>query len=82
MFRISSKMNETVAPWRKPLELLNSGDMIKICAPMVRYSKQAFRHLVRRYKVDIAYTPMIVSDSFVKSQKARDAEFTTGQGRA
>ncbi|XP_077496662.1 dihydrouridine synthase 4 [Amblyomma americanum] len=73
-------MNEEIASWRKPLDLLNSGEMVKICAPMVRYSKQAFRHLVRRYDVDIAYTPMIVSDSFAKSQKARDAEFTTGQG--
>lgn len=36
--------------------------------------------LVRKYCVDIAYTPMIISDSFVKSQKARDAEFTTGPG--
>lgn len=65
---------------RKPLDLLESGDLIKICAPMVRYSKQAFRMLVRRYSVDVAYTPMIISDSFVKSQKARDAEFTTGPG--
>ncbi|XP_070397291.1 tRNA-dihydrouridine(20a/20b) synthase [NAD(P)+]-like isoform X2 [Dermacentor albipictus] len=73
-------MNEQPAEWEKPLDLLNSGPMIKICAPMVRYSKQAFRHLVRKYGVDIAYTPMIVSDSFVRSQKARDAEFTTGQG--
>lgn len=75
-----STMNEETASWKKPLELLNSGDMVRICAPMVRYSKQAFRHLVRNYNVDIAYTPMIISDSFVKSQKARDAEFTTGKG--
>ena len=26
------------------------------------------------------YTPMIVSDSFVKSVKARDSEFTTNSG--
>ncbi|CAN8002055.1 unnamed protein product [Ixodes hexagonus] len=66
--------------YRKPLDLLESSDLTKICAPMVRYSKQAFRMLVRKYSVDIAYTPMIISDSFVKSQKARDAEFTTGPG--
>lgn len=75
-----TEMNEQAREWRRPLDLLNSGEMVKICAPMVRYSKQAFRHLVRKYGVDIAYTPMIVSDSFVKSQKARDAEFTTNQG--
>lgn len=44
---------------------------------MVRYSKLSFRTLVRRYGCDLAYTPMIVSDSFVKSVKARDMEFTT-----
>lgn len=66
--------------YKKPLDLLESNDLVKICAPMVRYSKQAFRMLVRKYSVDIAYTPMIISDSFVKSQKARDAEFTTGPG--
>lgn len=62
------------------MDLLESEEVVKICAPMVRYSKQAFRMLVRKYCVDIAYTPMIISDSFVKSQKARDAEFTTGPG--
>ncbi|KAH7974343.1 hypothetical protein HPB49_014272 [Dermacentor silvarum] len=33
-------MNEQAAEWTKTLDLLNSGDMIKICAPMVRYSKK------------------------------------------
>ncbi|XP_064483403.1 tRNA-dihydrouridine(20a/20b) synthase [NAD(P)+]-like [Ornithodoros turicata] len=66
--------------YMKPLELLCGRDLVKICAPMVRYSKLPFRMLVRKYAVDVAYTPMIMSDSFVKSQKARDAEFTTGPG--
>lgn len=34
-----------------------------------------------RYGCDIAHTPMIVSDSFVQSGKARDVEFTTNKGR-
>ncbi|XP_076351647.1 dihydrouridine synthase 4 isoform X1 [Tachypleus tridentatus] len=48
-----------------------------ICAPMVRYSKLPFRMLVRKYGCDLAFTPMIVSNSFVHSAKARDNEFTT-----
>lgn len=44
---------------------------------MVRYSKLAFRLLVRHYGADIAYTPMIISDCFVRSKAARDIEFTT-----
>src|SRR4051812_8835344 len=50
---------------------------MRISAPMVRYSKLAFRTLVRRHGMDVAYTPMIVSDCFVRSQAARDVEFTT-----
>lgn len=63
--------------YSKPLALLTSGQPVNICAPMVRYSRLAFRSLVRKYGCDIAYTPMIVSDSFVRSQKARDSDFTT-----
>lgn len=33
--------------------------------------------LVRLYDVDVAFSPMIMSDSFSTSQKARDNEFTT-----
>ena len=36
-----------------------------------------FRELVRKYSSDLVYTPMIMADSFVNSQKARDNEFTT-----
>ena len=53
------------------LDLLEAPQLTRICAPMVRYSKQAFRELVRLYDVDIAYTPMILADSFTKSAKAR-----------
>ncbi|XP_071960206.1 tRNA-dihydrouridine(20a/20b) synthase [NAD(P)+]-like [Antedon mediterranea] len=58
-------------------DLFKSKKVVKICAPMVRYSKLAFRTLIRRYECDVAFTPMIVSNSFVKSVKARDSEFTT-----
>ena len=53
-------------------------DFVKICAPMVRYSKLSFRRLVRKYGCDVAFTPMILADTFMASSKARDVEFTTG----
>jgi len=59
------------------MELFDRGSPVLICAPMVRYSKLAFRLLVRLYGCDVAYTPMILADSFYKSQKARLGEFTT-----
>jgi len=59
------------------LDLFSEKDVVRICAPMVRYSKLSFRALVRKYNCDLAYTPMIISDAFVKSQEARDVEFTT-----
>uniref|UniRef100_A0A182UH47 tRNA-dihydrouridine(20a/20b) synthase [NAD(P)+] n=1 Tax=Anopheles melas TaxID=34690 RepID=A0A182UH47_9DIPT len=52
---------------------------LKICAPMVRYSKLEFRHLVRSYGTDLAFTSMIMADSFCKSEKARLNEFTTNE---
>ncbi|XP_050181183.1 tRNA-dihydrouridine(20a/20b) synthase [NAD(P)+]-like isoform X2 [Myiozetetes cayanensis] len=63
-----------------PMDLFRSGQVVKICAPMVRYSKLAFRTLVRRYSCDLCYTPMIVAADFVRSAKARDSEFTTNKG--
>ncbi|XP_069141096.1 tRNA-dihydrouridine(20a/20b) synthase [NAD(P)+]-like [Argopecten irradians] len=69
---------EECRTWKKPLDLFESQTKpVKICAPMVRYSKLAFRMLVRKYGCDIAFTPMIISESFIKSVKARDSEFTT-----
>lgn len=50
--------------------------LVTIQAPMVRYSKLPFRLLCREFGTDICYTPMIVAESFVKSNKARDSEFT------
>ncbi|XP_044535455.1 tRNA-dihydrouridine(20a/20b) synthase [NAD(P)+]-like isoform X1 [Gracilinanus agilis] len=65
---------------KDPLEMFHSGHLVKICAPMVRYSKLAFRTLVRKYNCDLCYTPMIVAADFVRSIKARDSEFTTNKG--
>ena len=44
-------------------------DFVTVCAPMVRYSKLAFRLLVKDFGVDLAYSPMILADAFSKSQK-------------
>ncbi|XP_037243820.1 tRNA-dihydrouridine(20a/20b) synthase [NAD(P)+]-like isoform X3 [Falco rusticolus] len=65
---------------KDPMDLFHSGQVVKICAPMVRYSKLAFRTLVRKYGCDLCYTPMIVAADFVRSAKARDSEFTTNKG--
>ncbi|NXU48637.1 DUS4L synthase, partial [Turnix velox] len=74
-------ITETKQCQRKdPMDLFHSGQIVKICAPMVRYSKLAFRTLVRKYSCDLCYTPMIVAADFVRSAKARDSEFTTNKG--
>ncbi|KAK7862690.1 hypothetical protein R5R35_000931 [Gryllus longicercus] len=62
------------------MELLESNNLVKVCAPMVRYSKLPFRTLVRKYNCDICFTPMIIADSFVMSQSARNNEFCTNAG--
>ncbi|KAI3354335.1 hypothetical protein L3Q82_018860 [Scortum barcoo] len=59
------------------MDMFEKGKVLKICAPMVRYSKLAFRTLVRKYNCDICFTPMIVAADFTRSVKARDSEFTT-----
>ncbi|XP_039864596.1 probable tRNA-dihydrouridine synthase 1 isoform X2 [Simochromis diagramma] len=61
------------------MDMFEKGQVLKICAPMVRYSKLAFRSLVRKYNCDICFTPMIVAADFLRSIKARDSEFTTNE---
>ncbi|XP_034473484.1 tRNA-dihydrouridine(20a/20b) synthase [NAD(P)+]-like [Drosophila innubila] len=53
-------------------------DYLRISAPMVRYSKLEFRRLVRQNGVQLAFTPMMISDSINNSEKARQNEFSTG----
>ncbi|KAG9235138.1 tRNA-dihydrouridine synthase-like protein 4-like protein [Amylocarpus encephaloides] len=45
-------------------------------APMVRYSKLAFRQTVAEYGVDLTWTPMILAKEFNRSVFARDSDFT------
>eukprot|EP01006_Ploeotia_vitrea_P063253 TRINITY_DN85207_c0_g1_i1.p1 TRINITY_DN85207_c0_g1~~TRINITY_DN85207_c0_g1_i1.p1 ORF type:complete len:405 (-),score=195.90 TRINITY_DN85207_c0_g1_i1:41-1255(-) len=53
--------------------------VVRIVAPMVRYSKLPFRLLCRENGCDVAFTPMIIAESFNRSQMARDSEFSTTQ---
>ncbi|KAL7799120.1 hypothetical protein V8C37DRAFT_366642 [Trichoderma ceciliae] len=46
------------------------------CAPMVRYSKLAFRQTVHKYGVDLCWTPMILAKEFNRNRFARDSDFT------
>lgn len=52
-------------------------EFLRVSAPMVRY-KLEFRRLVRLNGVQLAFTPMMISDSINNSEKARQNEFTTG----
>jgi len=47
---------------------------VSICAPMVRYSRLPFRALCRKFNVDVCFSPMLISDSFINSASARDAD--------
>jgi len=48
---------------------------------MVRYSKLPFRLLALDYGVDVAYTPMMLAKEFVRSEFARQADFSSRAGR-
>eukprot|EP01083_Nonionella_stella_P218340 783048_1 len=54
--------------------------VVKMAAPMVRYSKLPFRMLCRKWGCDVAFTPMIIASAFNRSQSARDADFSTAEG--
>lgn len=44
---------------------------------MVRYSKLEFRSLLRKYGVELTFSPMTIANSFCRSNKCRQHEFTT-----
>lgn len=47
---------------------------------MVPFHRLEFRRLVRKYGVDLSFTPMTMTDSFCRSEKARQIEFSTSEG--
>ncbi|KAK5987579.1 tRNA-dihydrouridine(20a/20b) synthase-like [Cladobotryum mycophilum] len=75
----SISRDEILAPTH-PLKIFDAArrqdKFVYACAPMVRYSKLAFRQTVHRYGVDLAWTPMILAKEFNRSQFARDSDFT------
>lgn len=75
---------ETNDDYIQPIRILDliaqqkaSNNFLKVCAPMVRYSKLPFRETCLEFGTDVAYSPMILADTFHLSQIARDCEFTT-----
>ncbi|KAI1807276.1 FMN-linked oxidoreductase [Daldinia bambusicola] len=50
--------------------------LLYACAPMVRYSKLAFRQTVHRFGTDLCWTPMILAKEFNRSPVARDSDLT------
>ncbi|POR36676.1 Uncharacterized protein TPAR_03128, partial [Tolypocladium paradoxum] len=46
------------------------------CAPMVRYSKLAFRQTVHKYGAELCWTPMMLAKEFNRSSLARDSDLT------
>ena len=65
-----------------PLFLVSRQCHVSLCLVASTDSELFHLPLTTRYECDIACTPLIVSDSFVKSQKARDVDFTTHPGEA
>ncbi|KXJ91728.1 hypothetical protein Micbo1qcDRAFT_233140 [Microdochium bolleyi] len=73
--------DEALSPTLHPLKLFDHARSQKrylyACAPMVRYSKLAFRQVVHHYNTDLCWTPMILAKEFNRSSVARDSDFTT-----
>lgn len=74
-------MDGTCAPAHDIQAMLRAararGSPLRIAAPMVRYSRQPFRQLVRKYGAEVAFSPMIVAETFVRRQEARDMDLHT-----
>lgn len=62
--------------WVLNKQVLSKNDLTFFTIPF----RLPFRLLVRKYGCDLAFTPMIISDSFIQAPKARDIEFTTCDG--
>ncbi|GAW12238.1 hypothetical protein ANO14919_015990 [Xylariales sp. No.14919] len=54
----------------------SQGRYLYACAPMVRYSKLAFRQTVHHYGTDLCWTPMILAKEFNRNSFARDSDLS------
>ncbi|RYO91024.1 hypothetical protein DL763_005102 [Monosporascus cannonballus] len=72
--------DESLYPKLHPLKLFDLAKSQKrylyACAPMVRYSKLAFRQTVHEYGTDLCWTPMILAKEFNRNAAARDSDLT------
>ncbi|KAI0018427.1 dihydrouridine synthase 4-like protein [Xylariomycetidae sp. FL0641] len=63
-----------------PLKIFDAaksqGRFLYACAPMVRYSKLAFRQTVHQFGTDLCWTPMILAKEFNRSHLARNSDLT------
>ncbi|KAI0139328.1 dihydrouridine synthase 4-like protein [Xylariaceae sp. FL1272] len=77
---MESKTEGELAPIIHPLKIFNiaksQSRFVHACAPMVRYSKLAFRQTVHHYGTDLCWTPMILAKEFNRNQFARDSDLT------
>lgn len=68
-------------PSNNPLTVIarckKQGRPVFVAGPMVRYSKLPFRELVRHYKADLVYSPMMLAREFVRNSNARLSDFST-----
>ncbi|OAQ63347.1 dihydrouridine synthase 4-like protein [Pochonia chlamydosporia 170] len=67
-------------PTPHPLKIFDAArkqdKFVYACAPMVRYSKLAFRQTVHQYGTDLCWTPMILAKEFNRNEFARDSDLT------
>ncbi|RYP40259.1 hypothetical protein DL767_001802 [Monosporascus sp. MG133] len=78
--------DESLYPKLHPLKLFDLAKSQKrylyACAPMVRYSKLAFRQTVHEYGADLCWTPMILAKEFNRNATARDSDLTVSTASA
>ncbi|KAF6841809.1 tRNA-dihydrouridine synthase 4 [Colletotrichum musicola] len=72
--------NGTISDRIHPLKIFDAAKsqdrFLYVSAPMVRYSKLAFRQTVHEYGTDLCWTPMILSKEFNRNHFARDSDLT------
>ncbi|KAI1819585.1 dihydrouridine synthase 4-like protein [Xylaria intraflava] len=77
---MDSNMEHEHPPRIHPLKVFDAaksqGRYLYACAPMVRYSKLAFRQTVHHYGTDLCWTPMILAKEFNRNNFARDSDLT------